>query len=512
MFFGYFTLFVALVISTVAEFYSIVGLMAIFAAAPIPVAIMGAALGVGKVTAAVWLKLNWARAKWTYKVYLIPAVALLMALTSMGIFGFLSKAHSDQSLVSGDVQSKIAIVDEKIKTAKENIESNRRQLKQMDEAVDQVMARSTSEEGATKSNNIRRSQQRDRAALAKDIEAQQKLIARLNDEAAPIRAEVRKVEAEVGPIKYIAAMIYGDNPDANLLESAVRWVIILIVIVFDPLALVLILAGQQSIRWGKDERLAAEEPPQDEQGSDSAENINVIKDDLPPAPPVEPVGKESSILDKHPYLTQPFENFKNLKPMVYKPEETVVEIDPAPVGWMFDKTETKKPIKKKRVKKNKVVNKSPNAPGLDASIERPGDYLNPPADNTPEIYYEDLGNGYVIVEGKSIAMDALRGIYPDVWKLIQEAKTQAHSTFGTEFPSKPNKGDMFLNVALLPSKLFKFNGSRWIEVDKSLADSYTYNEDYLQYLIAKINQGHLSPDDLTDSEQEQIREYLKNNG
>ena len=204
MIFGYFTLFVALVISAVAAYYSIVGLTAIFAAAVIPIIIMGAALEVGKVTAAVWLKLNWERANWTYKFYLVPAVAFLMILTSMGIFGFLSKAHSDQSLVSGDVQSKIAIYDEKIKTAKENIEADRRQLRQMDEAVDQVMARSTTEEGATKSNAIRRAQARDRAALAKSIEANQKLIASLREESSPLRTEVRKVEAEVGPLKYIA--------------------------------------------------------------------------------------------------------------------------------------------------------------------------------------------------------------------------------------------------------------------------------------------------------------------
>jgi hypothetical protein len=151
--------------------------------------------------------------------------------------------------VSGDVQSRIAIYDEKIRTAKENIEANRKQLKQMDEAVDQVMGRSQDEKGADKAVNIRRSQQRDRSALAKDTEANQKLIAKLNDEAAPIRAEVRKVEAEVGPIKYIAAFIYGDNPDANVLEKAVTWVIIIIVSVFDPLAVILLLASQYSFQW-----------------------------------------------------------------------------------------------------------------------------------------------------------------------------------------------------------------------------------------------------------------------
>ena len=242
-------LLTGLIISAVAIYYSVVGLTAIFSAAVIPIIIMGSALEIGKLVCASWLKENWERAPRFMKYYMISAVMVLMLITSMGIFGFLSKAHNDQNLVSGDVQSKIAIYDEKIKTAKENIEANRKQLKQMDEAVDQVMGRSSDEKGADKANNIRRSQQRDRSALAKDIEANQKLIATLNDQAAPIRAEVRKVEAEVGPIKYIAAFIYGDNPDANVLEKAVTWVIIIIVAVFDPLAVILLLASQYSFQW-----------------------------------------------------------------------------------------------------------------------------------------------------------------------------------------------------------------------------------------------------------------------
>jgi hypothetical protein len=246
---AYLALLSGLTISVVAIWYSVAGLVSIFAAAVVPIIVMGVALEVSKLIATVWLKQNWKRAPFYIKAYMTLAVAILMIITSMGIFGFLSKAHSDQSLVSGDVQSRIAIYDEKIKTAKDNIDANRKQLKQMDEAVDQVMGRSTTETGADKANNIRRSQQRDRSALAKDIEANQKLIAKLNDEAAPIRAEVRKVEAEVGPVKYIAAFIYGDNPDANLLEKAVTWVIIIIVSVFDPLAVILLLASQYSFQW-----------------------------------------------------------------------------------------------------------------------------------------------------------------------------------------------------------------------------------------------------------------------
>jgi hypothetical protein len=230
MIFGFTILATALLLSLVAAYYSIMGLTAIFAAATIPVIIMGASLELGKIVATVWLHNNWSRASWLFKTYLIPAVFFLMLLTSMGIYGFLSKAHSDQSLVSGDVTAKIAIYDEKIKIERENIDADRKQLKQMDEAVDQVMARSTSEEGASRSSAIRRSQQKERARLLTDITASQQKITALNQERAPIAAEVRKVEAEVGPIKYIAALLYGDNPDANVLEKAVRFVIIMIVL------------------------------------------------------------------------------------------------------------------------------------------------------------------------------------------------------------------------------------------------------------------------------------------
>ena len=212
------TLLTALALSSIAAWYSILGLTAIFAAAVIPVIIMGGALEIAKVVTTVWLHKFWDRAGWVLKLYLVPAVIALAFLTSMGIFGFLSKAHSDQSLVSGDVAAKIALFDEKIKISKENIDVNRKALKQLDEGVDQIMGRSTSEQGADKAVAIRRSQQKERGRLLQEIEAEQKKISQLNEQRAPIAAEVRKVEAEVGPIKYIAALIYGDNPDSNLLQ------------------------------------------------------------------------------------------------------------------------------------------------------------------------------------------------------------------------------------------------------------------------------------------------------
>lgn len=244
---AYLTLFSGLVLSVVAEYYSIAGLTAIFSAAVIPVIIMGIALGLGKIVATIWVKQNWNTAPWHIKIYLCLSIAVLMLVTSMGTFGFLSKAHSDASLVSGDVQAKIAVYDEKIKTAKENIDANRKVLKQMDEALDAVLSRSTSETGADKAVAIRRSQQKERARLASEIATEQKTISSLSEERAPIAAEVRKVEAEVGPIKYLADFIYG-NSDPSVLERAVTWVIVLIIFVFDPLALMLLIASQISFQ------------------------------------------------------------------------------------------------------------------------------------------------------------------------------------------------------------------------------------------------------------------------
>ena len=240
----------ALAISGIAGYFSIMGLTYIFSASPTPILVMGAALEVGKLVTASYVYRQWDSINTLMKTYFITSVVVLSLLTSIGIFGFLSKAHSDQNLVSGDVMARISIYDEKIKTSKDNIDANRKALKQMDEAVDQVMARSSSETGAEKAVNIRRSQQKERVRLQSEIQAEQKTIASLSEERAPIAAEVRKVEAEVGPIKYIAAFIYGAT-DTSILEKAVSWMILLIIGVFDPLAILLVIGANSMLQNGK---------------------------------------------------------------------------------------------------------------------------------------------------------------------------------------------------------------------------------------------------------------------
>lgn len=232
-------------LSSIAAYYAIMGLMAIFSGAPYSIAIMGAALELSKIVIASWIYRNWNEVSWLLKTYFVSAIIVLMTLTSMGIFGYLSKAHSDQGMIVGDVQFKLNIIDEKINFQKEIINDARKTIAQLDRQVDETLNRTATQEnnaGVNRSVTIRRQQAKERAQLAKSISSAQEEIAKLTAEKAPLAKEARVVEAEVGPIKYIAALIYDDNPDANVLEKAVRIMILMIVGVFDPLAVLMFIA------------------------------------------------------------------------------------------------------------------------------------------------------------------------------------------------------------------------------------------------------------------------------
>lgn len=288
----------AFILSSAAAYYSIAGLITIFSAAAIPIAVMGGALEVSKLVVTSWLYRNWKDTAFAMKAYFMTAIAILMLLTSMGIFGFLSKAHSDQGLISGDAAAKLALIDEKIKTEKENIDANRKIIAQLDLQVNETIARSSTsaspsantsggtntssnassgsgDAGVARSVAIRRSQAKERSAAQEAILSAQTKIGKYQEERAPIAAEVRKVEAEVGPIKYIAALIYGQEATSQeTLEQAVRWVIILIVAVFDPLAVLMFIAYNQTL-MRKKEQVEPETLPEPEP---------IVEE--PPPPPV----------------------------------------------------------------------------------------------------------------------------------------------------------------------------------------------------------------------------------
>lgn len=419
-------LITGLLISAVAIYYSVIGLAAIFAAAVIPIYIMGGSLEVAKLVCASWLKANWNQAPRFMKYYMITAVAVLMLITSMGIFGFLSKAHTDQSIVSGDASAKLAIYDEKIKVAKDNIDANRKALKQLDEAVDQVMARSQDEKGADKAVAIRRAQARERTRLLQEIAAEQKVISQLSEERAPIAAENRKIEAEVGPIKYIAKLIYGDNPDTNILEKAVTWVIILIVIVFDPLAVIMLLAAQMTFQWNREKREQEQYPTIADLDREVGEKPTAeeLKDDLfPTYEEITPKEQEPVINEQtHPYLykgdfwKKP-EGWPEVGPLVAKTEPVQEKVEDLPVdlqSWNKMIEEAEKAVQEEREKFEKGE--------IEALPEE-----------TVEKFEEEI--------------------------LIDE---------GPEFPANPFKGQKFrLRLSQEDIRNFIFNGEQWIDADHS---------------------------------------------
>lgn len=591
MLLGLITLLTALAISAISAYYSVVGLTAIFAAAYWPIMIMGGVLELGKVVTTMWLHYNWERAEWKIKTYLVAAVAILMVITSMGTFGFLSKAHMDQAVPSGDIQAQVQLYDEKIKTERENIDIAKKALIQMAAAIDQILARTDDDKGASKAANLRRNQTKEREGLQREIDTAQKKIAKIQEERAPVASQYRQVVADVGPIRYIAALIYGNDADEGMLESAVRIVIILIVLVFDPLAIVLLLAATTSIDWSKTDRQKKK-----------LEKIKEIAEQAKMTHELEveklKAARESAELDqeleeiKHPHVIE-----VSPEPVVIVQQPAPVEIDPAEIQHLIDDA-----VAQDRVERvpEIVKDEEPDTTELDAAREEVKVISSTVKDMTeqvnelmPLIVALEEESSELVVQNKKWAADfqtiaaeydallaekkAIAAAHAETEKILSEvlaynvelaeAKVEpvvsaaevvtpvivepepivqqlvapitmplpvkrdvvmpslsavadnfpmgGNASFGTEFPEDPIKGDLFLRVDYMPSQLYKWSGTRWIEMDKSITDTYAYDEDYIQLLVNKIATGEQDIDDLSSTEQSQIQEFLQkqdNNG
>lgn len=236
--------FVALAMSGVAAWYSIIGLMAIFAAAATHVAIMGVVLEAGKLVTASWLYRNWRTAPKLIRGYLSGAVIVLMFITSMGIFGFLSKAHIDQTLGSGDNTLQIQSYNQLIEQQERRIIDADKIISQLDAAVD-VLVKYDRIRGSEGAIAVRKSQTKERRDLSDAIEDSNEEINRIRGKKSKLDVEQLMFEAEIGPIKYIAELFVNDSKD--VIDDAVRWVIITIVFVFDPVAVLLIIAGNMHL-------------------------------------------------------------------------------------------------------------------------------------------------------------------------------------------------------------------------------------------------------------------------
>lgn len=479
--FSHFTLLVALSISAIAAWYSVLGLTAIFAGAVLPIIIMGSVLEVAKITTTVWLHRHWTQASRSMRIYLVSAVIALACLTSMGIFGLLSKAHLDQGLVGGDVLSQIALFDEKIKIQRDNIDAARKALQQMDAQVDARLQRGDSESGAERSVQIRRQQGVERGRLLKEIGEAQKEITKLTDQRAPLASQLRKVEAEVGPVKYIAALIYGDNPDVATLERAVRWVIILIVLVFDPLAIVLILAANKSIEWDQ------------LKGGGSKPFVSVTEPILVPEADVD--SKSGGV--EIPTTAPPQEELSVVEPAVDTPEKVNSGYSTGnySVGNYVFSGEIN-PTKASYVEQQYTEPTPPAPPKREQLVKTSG--------VTEQVFSSE--DEYVLWGGKKISTQALKHLKPG---LVVNSKHLHKILWGTEFPQYAALGDIFTRVDVQPHRTYTFSGSEWAEVDRNKKTEYLQNESYIRYIIDKIGSGEYDAQHLTAAEGAEISNYLK---
>ena len=256
MFLTLLTFLSAISISVIAAGYSIVGLATLFAGAVVPIIAMGSALEVGKLVAASWLYHNWnSDVPRLLKTYLFVAIIVLIFITSLGIFGFLSKAHLDQVKPTSSNNIKIELLDKQINQQNLIIERAEKSLNLLDKALEVYIDK----EYVTRGLKERKKQEEERNNLNTAINEASDTIAELTNKKAELELSQDKIEAEVGPIKYVAELIYGEQAQDNF-DKSVRFVILILIFVFDPLAVLLLIAANISLRqWRKKRNLIKNE-------------------------------------------------------------------------------------------------------------------------------------------------------------------------------------------------------------------------------------------------------------
>ena len=256
MFAIFITFLSAISISVIAAGYSIIGLATIFAGAYIPIIAMGSALEVGKLVAASWLYNNWHNSlvPKTIKAYLTSAVVVLIFITSMGIFGFLSKAHLDSVQPQANFTIQTELIDKQIANEQKIIDRAQNTLDSLDKALDTYIDM----EYVTRGLKEREKQREEREALQNAITTSTNKISELQIQKSTIELDQQKIEAEIGPLKYIAELIYGDEAKDHF-DEAVRYAIMVLIFVFDPLAVLLLIAANISLRTWKNERQSKRE-------------------------------------------------------------------------------------------------------------------------------------------------------------------------------------------------------------------------------------------------------------
>jgi len=642
MFLNVITLFIALSISAVAIYYSVAGLATIFAASVIPIIIMGTTLEIAKLVTAVWLHKHWRDAVWWLKTYLATAVIVLMFITSMGIFGFLSKSHIEQAAASDEQTAKIESITNKVSRAEIKIKRYQDEIARLssgeaDTRVDTLIEREQKElnritgvvnaekqtardatqrtvdslnanlaaardahtaempaltkaatscwnckeeEAAIKAakdkfaeTEARINQQVDdaRAALKtelsriddkyklqfddvnkrlaklkkqsetktgnideriakleKDIETEQAAVDVVREEKAVLESKFRQLEAEVGPVKYIAQFVYGPEAGRDLLEEAVRWVIITIIFVFDPLAVLLLIASQYSFEMARDKK------KKDDTGSDPDLNIpdttyNVSLQTAPiptPSAAPEPETIEPPLIPDFPEREQPADQERESLDTTPAPKKKASKkkkkvskkkiVEPKQEEKPVEKTETKdepsitgaskpnaRPAKKAKAKKQAKPIRNEKV-AKEVQEETFLDDPNALRNDNPSSQLVRSGE-YINYKGKLYKDEALIVSHPE---LELDYYLKHRVPFGPRFPEKMHANRLFIRTDLLPTKLYRSNGEEWELQDKNILHRQSYSQDYIQVLIDKVAEGEYNPELLNDIEKQLIKEQI----
>jgi hypothetical protein len=693
------TFVTALCISAVAIYYSVAGLAAIFAAAVIPIIIMGGVLEIAKLVTTVWLHRYWSEARWWIKTYLSLSVIVLMFITSMGIFGFLSKAHIEQTSASQESVAQVERYNNEIKRQTALVERYETRIKQLESGgggadasvqsqidaeqkrIDSAYARIQPQideqnkiiEGQSKlfsdqitkidnelaqlqkyvdekqvdkaqalvgvkadgdwgpgtargvttwkttktqeraqlvnkiqdinrdNSNIQAAREevkRLRATVDAQVAESNKTIVRLREslgknknedieaqlkeqmsllkesqtaldtstkEKYKLESEYRKLEAEVGPVKYIAEFVYGEDADKNMLERAVRWVIITIIFVFDPLAVLLLLASQYSFEFHRRERKTLDEllkeTPVDDQNA-----MNIVALDKEKELYVEIIGLKGEISDlteqikiseevKNSYIkahddeekdnTALHAKIEQLDYFIKELEDSRVDVFETNVKLKTELTDLEGEMSKITAERDRVFQENIDL-RIDCTdledalahvtyerdqlqkevIEESVEEVEPTADSTVAIekllvtadQIQTVGvtkeaqlfhpsEDYVNFNGKRVSMDALRSMRPDL--ILKATDPVNRMMFGNKFPEFAKTGDIYIRTDAMPNIVYKFNDTAWIETNKDQSTTYLHYTPYIQYLITKIDSGEYDTELLTDHERDEIEQYLK---
>lgn len=314
----------------------------------------------------------------------------------------------------------------------------------------------------------------------------------LRDEKFESEQAVRLVESEVGPIRYIAEFFTGtEDADASLLETAVSWLIMVIIFVFDPLAVLLLIASQYTFEQRRKENPSLEKSEIDDGPEPLQESV--INQELEEA--VEHFARpelDFTLLETR--IEQAQKAIKDWEDSQKEVLDSIEEVEPEPAEPEVEEVETEF--------KEYEGNKEEETPEPE-EIETTGVTIE-------QVISPDDESDYMLdPEGRSIHKDALKSLHPELF--LQTDNSNASSTsFGESFPTVAMKGDTFVRVDQMPNRVYKFEGKAWIEIQKEGTDTYLYNEEYINHLVEKIQTGEYDVDLLSDSERQQIEIYLQN--